>query len=623
MGQTCSRLQLHNHASPRRRPEPRTHSHPMASLSQGHARDVAAARRIVAVLDANANASDAGAGAKLAAAVPSTDTALSTPETTAEYFLLRQRLADRESRLDFDHPCRVAASPLEDRVDRIIQKLRQLDAEDVYGQAQLRRGHGGQLHPRFPGDHFLSNSELITQTRLFNVASMMPKGAHLHIHFNACLLPNVLLELAMTMERMFITSDLPLVPDNNYENFHKCEIQFSILSPDKEVPGNIFSHSYRPRQTMLFKEFLARFPPAVTGDRSPFDWLMNKLVFHEAEVHGAPQTAAGAWQKFNARTRMMKGLFNYESAYKRYTRLCLEDFVKDNIQYAEIRPNFMTSNQLCYDDGSGSIDNWGIMRIIIDEVEKFQLDMKRQGRFFGGLKVIYCTPRSFRPSDVKTSLLECIEFKKTWPDWIAGFDMVGEEAKGRPIKDFIPELLEFRRLCEESNLDIPFLFHCGETLDLGTDTDGNLLDALLLNSRRIGHGFALSKHPYVMQCMKARNICLEVCPISNEILGLTPRISGHSMYELLANNVHCTINSDNGTLFRSTLSHDLYQVMVGSANMSLYGWKQLILWSLEHSCLDGEALNIVLRAWEGLWQQFLERVVGTYETEISMKDESG
>lgn len=63
--------------------------------------------------------------------------------------------------------------------------------------------------------------------------------------------------------------------------------------------------------------------------------------------------------------------------------------------------------------------------------------------------------------------------------------------------------------------------------------------------------------------------------------------------------------------------------MVGSANMSLYGWKQLILWSLEHSCLDGEALNVVLRAWEGLWQQFLERVVGTYEAEISMKDESG
>ena len=133
---------------------------------------------------------------------------------------------------------------------------------------------------------------------------------------------------------------------------------------------------------------------------------------------------------------------------------------------------------------------------------------------------------------------------------MTGFDLVGEEAKGRPIKDFITELLNFRATCDAEGLDIPFLFHCGETLDMGTDTDGNVLDALLLNSRRIGHGFALVKHPYIMQQMKARNICLEICPISNEILGLTPRASGHAMYQLLANKVHCTINSDNGTLFR-------------------------------------------------------------------------
>lgn len=76
------------------------------------------------------------------------------------------------------------------------------------------------------------------------------------------------------------------------------------------------------------------------------------------------------------------------------------------------------------------------------------------------------------------------------------------------------------------------------------------MDALLLNSKRIGHGFALARHPYIMEHMKKRGICLEVCPISNEELGLTPRITGHSMYNLLANNVHCTLNSDNGTIFR-------------------------------------------------------------------------
>lgn len=121
---------------------------------------------------------------------------------------------------------------------------------------------------------------------------------------------------------------------------------------------------------------------------------------------------------------------------------------------------------------------------------------------------------------------------------------------GHPLKTFRFEFLKFQEKCKAEGLNIPFLFHCGETLDTGTDTDGNLVDALLLGAKRIGHGFALPKHPHIMQQMKAQGVCVELCPISNEILGLTPRVSGHAMYSLLANNVHCTVNSDNGTLFR-------------------------------------------------------------------------
>lgn len=268
----------------------------------------------------------------------------------------------------------------------------------------------------------------------------------------------------------------------------------------------------------------------------------------------------------------MKGLFNYERAYRTYTRLLLEDFVRDNIQYAEIRPNFMETNQLVTDDASRNIDNYGIMEIIIDEYHKFQAQTKD---YFGGLKVIYCTPRVFSRPKVKFALDECIKFKKKWPQWIAGafsqvplpqvpnpeplltlmpqnvgFDLVGEEGQPNPLRTFVPEFLEFRAQCKRENLDIPFLFHCGETLDIGTDIDGNLVDALLLNAKRIGHGFALARHPYIMEQMKQRGICLELCPISNEILGLTPRVNGHAMYTLLANNVPCTVSSDNGTLFR-------------------------------------------------------------------------
>lgn len=127
---------------------------------------------------------------------------------------------------------------------------------------------------------------------------------------------------------------------------------------------------------------------------------------------------------------------------------------------------------------------------------------------------------------------------------------MGEESKGKPLNAFRQQFLQFQALCKAAGQEIPFLFHCGETLDIGTDTDGNLMDALLLGAKRIGHGFALPRHPYVMEKMKQRGVCVEVCPISNEILGLTPRMSGHSVYNLLANNVPCTISTDNGTLFR-------------------------------------------------------------------------
>ncbi|KAH8722299.1 hypothetical protein BGZ61DRAFT_348322 [Ilyonectria robusta] len=528
-----------------------------------------------------------------------------------DYLALRGQMLHREKALDFDFSCRNDSSPDERRAETIIQRLKREDKAGVYDAAPPRTGFNGQKHPRFAGDHFLSNLPLINQTALFDVARHMPKGAHLHIHFNACLAPNVLLNIAKGMDRMFITSNIPLLSDDDCASFDQCEIQFSLMSTEKECPGDLFSTTYESRQTMKFQDFLKRFPQYYSQTTAE-EWLLNKLMFDERETHNHLQTASGAWEKFNGRTRMMKGLFNYETAYRKYTRLCLEDFMKDNIQYAEIRPNFMTNNQLYHDDGTGPIDNWGIMKIIIDEVEAFKADIARENKSFGGLKVIYCTPRSFRPQDVKAALDECREFKKRWPQWIAGFDLVGEEAKGRPLKDFVPELLEFQKLCREEKLEIPFLFHCGETLDMGTDTDANLVDALLLNSKRIGHGFALSKHPYIMQHMKERNICLELCPISNEILGLTPRASGHAMYQLLANNVHCTVSSDNGTLFRSSLSHDFYQVMVGKDDMGLYGWKQLVLWSLQHSCLDAEEFERISTQWEKQWKEFIGWLIETY-----------
>jgi adenosine deaminase CECR1 len=66
--------------------------------------------------------------------------------------------------------------------------------------------------------------------------------------------------------------------------------------------------------------------------------------------------------------------------------------------------------------------------------------------------------------------------------------MVGEENAGRPLIDFIEPLLNFKSRQKEAGIDIPYIFHAGETLGDGTHADLNLYDALLLGTKRIGHG---------------------------------------------------------------------------------------------------------------------------------------
>lgn len=121
---------------------------------------------------------------------------------------------------------------------------------------------------------------------------------------------------------------------------------------------------------------------------------------------------------------------------------------------------------------------------------------------------------------------------------------------GQQLRDFVPEFLDFQKSCRDEKVDIPFLFHCGETLGVGDKVDGNLYDAILLNSKRIGHGYSIAHHPHLMEIFKEKNIAVEACPISNEILGLTSIIAGHHLPILLANNVPCTINSDNATFYK-------------------------------------------------------------------------
>lgn len=146
----------------------------------------------------------------------------------------------------------------------------------------------------------------------------------------------------------------------------------------------------------------------------------GKLYISVSKARFSMAHLSRIWEKFNYRTQMMKGLFAYESAFRNYTRACIRDFVEDNIQYAEIRPNFMSTNSVKTDDGTASFGNAEIMKIISEELQSTMAEMSNDGVYFGGMKVIYCTPRSFKKEQIESALNECIDLKNQFGDLVCG-----------------------------------------------------------------------------------------------------------------------------------------------------------------------------------------------------------
>jgi adenosine deaminase CECR1 len=246
---------------------------------------------------------------------------------------------------------------------------------------------------------------------------------------------------------------------------------------------------------------------------------------------------------------------NYESVYRWYIDKAIDNMIEDGVMYAELRPMLM-DKFIPSDDGRQKLDHADQMRIILEEVQRKQDYLHARGelhKFPFGVKIIYCAPRSIPKPMMQREIDDCISLKLAFPDLICGFDLVGAEDRKNHIGFYRDQLLAMQTRCAELKIEIPFLFHAGESLlDMGGSKDpanSNLYDAVLLKAKRIGHGFALLKHPNLVQEFKQLDICIELCPTSNELLHLCRNIKEHPFPEILAAGIPCTVNSDNPSLF--------------------------------------------------------------------------
>jgi adenosine deaminase CECR1 len=198
--------------------------------------------------------------------------------TVQSYEEARAALIARENSQAFDERAVATASDLEKRANELISAIRKNDEKDVYGALRDRNGR-----QRTVADHFLGNVDLINKTDLLKVAKKMPKGAHLHCHFNSCLRPEFLLEHARGREAMYIRSTCPLTSE---QAMQQAEISFLVQPPQPEGV-NLFSENYVPQSWMRYPKFCAIFPG---GHEAAEKWLIWKMLLNEEEVYHIYQT---------------------------------------------------------------------------------------------------------------------------------------------------------------------------------------------------------------------------------------------------------------------------------------------------------------------------------------------
>ena len=199
---------------------------------------------------------------------------------------------------------------------------------------------------------------------------------------------------------------------------------------------------------------------------------------------------------------------------------------------------------------------------------------------------------------------------KMAPDLVAGYDLVNEE-------DTTPQLLEFAKLILEGRKrggdqgfseGLPLYLHAGESV---YRQNVNMYDAVLLGSKRIGHGNMLNQNPELLDLIKERKVLIEICPISSFLLGYCSDLRVHPSRYLLNRGVPVSLNSDDpGFWGYDGVTLDFAYATV-AWQLDLKDLKQFALNAINYSSFSKEIRQEHLDIFQEEWTNFVKQSLGS------------
>lgn len=499
-------------------------------------------------------------------------------------------------------------TPISARAAKTLSRIREKELATTWtpsyddSSSVAASKNGGNF---FPGMMFtLARDRMEKESTVWRIIERMPKGALLHAHMDAMFDIDWLVDQVLNEEGLCILAPEAL-KDDATRQAGMLQIRYvdhPTDSTDGNGNGSIWSTQYISMTPVPITLAAETFPnDGIEGFKR---WLIGRCVISQDESFYHHHGLNAIWQKFQRCFLTIGWMLFYEPIFRRGMQRMLGQLVDDGISYVDFRIAFKFEFRPKGREYGEPGSYMEFFRAFDEEIEKFRTTEK--GNRFHGARMIWTVIRSTNNRDMVPNIAECIRVKKAMPHIIAGFDYVGQEDKGRTLADLVPITFWFRKQCVEAGVEIPFFFHAGECLGDGDSTDQNLYDAILLGTRRIGHGYSLYKHPLLIDMVKDKKILVESCPISNEILRLSSSILTHSLPALLSRGVSVCLNNDDPAILghgKNGLSHDYWQTFMAFESLGLEGLATMaensIRWSAIEDQEQGEWLKEISEGYLG------------------------
>jgi adenosine deaminase len=234
------------------------------------------------------------------------------------------------------------------------------------------------------------------------------------------------------------------------------------------------------------------------------------------------EPARGGLREYFRPWHLIRRLPLTPESFRTIVRQAIAHLRDDNITYAELRHSVV---HVAAENGFTVHET---LHVLLDELEKASVAFDLDARL-----IVSLVRHEFLP-DRTEELLEALDRERDNPR-LVGIDLAGDEEH--------PFDAEWERIVLVANqeLDLSVSIHAGET-----GRGENIRWAIeTCRATRVGHGLAAGQDRALLDLIRERNVCVEVCLTSNYLTQWVPDLSQHPIRAFIEHDVPFVLCSDN------------------------------------------------------------------------------